>query len=1065
MGVIMNMKIKLIGLLLVAVGILSGATAGKISGRVLDAERNQPLTGANVIVEGTSLGSFTDDEGYYVILNVPPGSYRVRFSMIGYGAKVYEDVVVAIDLTSNLDVSLSAEAIELQEIVALAERPVIQKDIAASQMDVSSEVIETLPVANVSQVVGLQAGIEGMTIRGSASYQTAFMVDGLSFNDERSNTPYTSLSLSSIKEVKIQTGGFNAEYDNVRAGVVNVVTKEGDRDRYSGSFTARYNPPASKHFGPSVYDPMDYHSRSYNDDDVAWLGTYSETYTDVNGNGRWDEGEPFEDRNMDGHYYQSPWDMYMQASYPKWKGFNQLSVERNTDDDPDNDMTAGALQRLYQYQHRRQGDIRIPDYTVDVGFGGPVPGGRNLGNLRFFLSHRNEQTAYIVPLSRDSYNDNNTTLKLTSDVSPKIKLTLTGMYGEVHSVSQATWTTLPTGDNNFYSTYSVANAAGTNYVAYVPGVYNPTTIYRNNLGLKWSHQLSGTSFYEANISRLSSYYYTDRVAPRDTTKNYELFPGYFVDEFPNGYWPSGAGTVVGMRTDWMGFAKDRSRNSTTTIKADYTNQIDRFNQIKTGIAVILTEYKIDSWNEHSNPFWTYYNEWYQNPFRLGLYIQDKIEFEGLIINAGIRFDYSDANAQWFVTENYDPLFQANVGFNLEELAPKEKSKGIYKLSPRLAISHPISENAKIYFNYGHFNALPQSQYRFTIDRLGTGAINRLGDPELEYSTTIAYELGFERNLFNTYLFKMAGYYKDISNQPSWTRYASADASVAYYHANTNSYADIRGLEITLTKNRGAWFTGFINYTYHIATSGYFGLSRVFEDPSEQRQYLRENPYQSRPRPQPFARMSLDLHTPGDFSPLGIPSLITGNWNVNLLANWKAGAYDTYNVTNEIGVVDNVRWVDFYNADLRFSKSLDLGKSDLVFFLDITNVFNIKRLSYTGIADTYDRLDYLASLRFDWEEGAQNGDDKIGMYRAEGVDFWPIQSYEGLSEIKDPKDGVLYFSNSAGSFYIFENGQWLDENHTKVSELLDDKAYINMPNIESLTFRDPRAITLGLKINF
>ena len=1061
----MNMKFKIIGFLLVAAGILSGATAGKISGRILDAERNQPLAGANILVEGTSMGSFSDSEGYFVILNVPPGSYRVRFSMIGYGTKVYEDLMVAIDLTTTLDVFLSAQAIEMQEVVAIAERPVIQKDIAASQMDISSEVIESLPVANVTQVVGLQAGIEGMTIRGSAAYQTAFMVDGLSFNDERSNTPYTSLSLSSIKEVKIQTGGFNAEYDNVRAGVVNVVTKEGDRDKYGGAFTMRYNPPASKHFGPSVYDPMGYHSRSYNDDAVAWLGTYSETYTDMNGNGRWDEGEPFEDRNMDGHYFQSPWDMYMQASYPKWKGFNQLSAELNTDNNPDNDMTAAALQRLYQYQHRRQGDIRIPDYTVDVGFGGPVPGGKKLGNLRFFLSHRNEQTAYIVPLSRDSYNDNNTTLKLTSDISQKTKLTISGMYGEVKTVSQATWTTLPTGDNNFYSTYSVANAASTNYVVYVPGVYNPTTIYRNNLGIKWSHQLSGQSFYEITASRLSSYYHTDRIAPRDTSKNYELFPGYFVDEFPYGYWPSGAGTVVGMRTDWMGFAKDRSRNSTSTLKADYTNQVNRFHQLKTGVAVILTEYKIDSWNEHSNPFWTYYNEWYQNPFRLGLYIQDKIEFEGLIINAGIRFDYSDANAQWFVTENFDPLFKANVGFNIEELAAKSQAKGIYKLSPRLAISHPISETAKIYFNYGHFNALPQSQYRFTIDRLGTGAINRLGNPELEYSTTVAYELGYERNLFNTYLFKMAGYYKDISNQPSWTRYTNTDASVAYYRASSDSYADIRGLELTLTKNRGLWFTGFINYTYHIATSGYFGIGRIFEDPSEQRQYLRENPYQSRPRPQPFARMSLDFHTPGDFSMIGLPALITGNWNVNFLANWKAGAYDTYNVTNEIGVVDNVRWVDYYNADLRFSKSLNVGKTDLIFFLDIANVFNIKRLSYTGIADTYDRLDYLASLRFDWEEGAQKGNDKIGMYRAEDVDFWPIQSFEGLSEISNPQNGVLYYSNSAASFYVYENGQWLDETHSKVSGLLDDKAYINMPNIESLTFRDPRTITLGLKINF
>ncbi|MDZ7822307.1 MAG: hypothetical protein U5N26_11200 [Candidatus Marinimicrobia bacterium] len=67
------------------------------------------------------------------------------------------------------------------------------------------------------------------------------------------------------------------------------------------------------------------------------------------------------------------------------------------------------------------------------------------------------------------------------------------------------------------------------------------------------------------------------------------------------------------------------------------------------------------------------------------------------------------------------------GPHLDSLAAKERTDPIMVLSPRFAISHPISDRAKIYFNYGHFNALAQSRYRFVVDRLGSGQINRLAN--------------------------------------------------------------------------------------------------------------------------------------------------------------------------------------------------------------------------------------------------------------------------------------------------------------------------------------------------
>ena len=119
----------------------------------------------------------------------------------------------------------------------------------------STEEIETLPVSSVEGVIGLQAGVQGLSIRGGGGDEVAFMVNGLTMRNERNNTPFTSVSVTSIQEVQVQTGGFNAEYGNVRSGVINVVTKEGSRQRYSADAIIRYSPPSDKHFGESANDP------------------------------------------------------------------------------------------------------------------------------------------------------------------------------------------------------------------------------------------------------------------------------------------------------------------------------------------------------------------------------------------------------------------------------------------------------------------------------------------------------------------------------------------------------------------------------------------------------------------------------------------------------------------------------------------------------------------------------------------------------------------------------------------------------------------------------------------
>ncbi|MDQ7053707.1 MAG: TonB-dependent receptor [candidate division KSB1 bacterium] len=1020
-------------------------TTGKIAGYVRDAESGSGLPGVNVVVEGTDLGAATDANGYYVILNVPPGHYNVSFRMIGYATHVEKDVKVEMELTTTIDVELRPVVIAGEEVVVVAERPVVQKDVSASQMNVEAAVIEKLPVKTVDEVITLQAGIErgsrGFIVRGGAANQTVFLVDGLSLNDERSNFPYTAVGLSALREIKIQTGGFNAEYGNLRSGLINVVTREGDRKRYMAVASIQYRPPAPKHFGPSLYDPNSYFNRPYLDDAVCWYGTnVGEPFTDVNSNGRWDPGEPFRDLNGDG--VRSYWDEYTRRQYPNFEGWYAVSEATMQDDDPTNDLTPEAAQRLFRWQRRRQGDITKPDFVVDVGFGGPLPLiGRPLGNLRFYLSHFREREMFIFPLSRDSYFDHHTQLKLTSDITSSTKMIATLLYGEIHSVSPYNWKTTPTG-YVLRTPYEVANLLNSSYgsaILYMPGFYSPSSIFRTMIGLKITHVVSPKTFYEFSLQHNINRYKTYQMATRDTTRRYEVVPGFFVDEAPFGYWGYSVNGIDGMiMGGWMNLGRDRSVNTTTSFRFDLTSQLNPHNQVKAGIQVVYNDYRIrSSTYSPSMPTWTRSMKYDVFPYRIGVYVQDKLEFQGFIANVGLRLDYSDPNTEFFALDPYAKYFKAGYGKAIELEAPREKAEPSLTLSPRLGVSHPITESSKLYFNYGHFRSEPASSYRFRLQRESNGLVTYVGNPWMHLEKTVAYEVGYAQSLFEEFLLNIAAYYKDVTNQPGWIYYQSIDNSVQYYKAASNNYQDIRGFEITLTKRSGRWVTGFINYTYDVRTSGYFGLTAYYEDPNKQREYLRLNPYQEKPRPRPYARANITIQTPEKWGPFWLGHYILGDWRCSFLAEWYSGRYETYNPNSIPGVVDNVRWKDWYNVDMRLSKAFKMGRAEVQAYVDVRNLFNFKFLNYAAFSDRYDYLDYLESLNFEWEEGVEKGHDRIGEYRPDDVPYDPLEPNPN----NDP------------------------EIRKRNEERKRKKSYIDMPNIRALTFLNPKDVVFGIKINF
>jgi outer membrane receptor protein involved in Fe transport len=526
---------------------------------------------------------------------------------------------------------------------------------------------------------------------------------------------------------------------------------------------------------------------------------------------------------------------------------------------------------------------------------------------------------------------------------------------------------------------------------------------------------------------------------RDTTKRYQPSPGYYTDEAPFGYWGNSVSGIDGMSMGgWMNLGRDQSVNSTTSFKFDFMSQLNFTNQLKAGFEFIYNDYNINAGTfSPSMSTWTREQAYQLFPYRLSAYFQDKLEFEGFIMNLGLRAEYSDPNTDWFKLSDYDKEYSAGYGNSLENSAQKENIKGQLYLSPRLGVSHPITDNSKLYFNYGHFLSEPASSYRFRLQRESNGLVTFIGNPNLKLERTIAYELGYSQNLFNRFLLNISAYYKDVIDQIGWVYFQNLNSTVQYNKAANNNYADIRGLEITLSKIWGRWIRGFVNYTYDVRTSGYFGLTKYFEDPVEQRDYLKLNPYQSKPNPQPFARINLELLTPSDFGPEISGSHPFADITLNILADWKAGAYTTFNPHNIPGIIDNVQWADWYNIDIRFSKDINLEYFNLRLYVDVNNVLNTKHLSQAGFSDVYDYNDYLESLNFSWEEGDNKGNDKIGDYRPDNVAYEPL-------ERNPDNDPAISRRND---------------------ERKKNKSYIDMPNIKSMTFLNPRKITFGIKLDF
>ena len=1093
------------------------AQTGKISGVVRDAG-GTTMPGVNVVIDGTTQGSVTDADGFYFINNVRPGTYTLRASFVGFVSEVVKRVRVSTGLTTNVDFTLREEAVGLDEVTVTAERPVVQLDVSANVANLNPAEFEDLPLSGVSEVLDLQAGIEpGLRVRGGGLNEIAFVVDGLNLRTGRGNEPFTAISYTALEEVQVQTGGFNAEYGNVRSGIVNVATKEPSRNRYTFDGIFRFAPPQDKSLGGLPEDFDSFYIRPALDPEVR-------------------------------DNYPGNWSIYQQRQYTTlFEGWDRV-VERLQGEGFD--VTNEDMIEYFKYTHRKSNKIDVPDYEADFTFGGPlIPGvSEKLGDLRFLFSYRGQQTAYLYPQTRNAFDQNTFQLKVISNIRRGMRLTLHGMRATERGVTNNRnnpqvdpWRgNLPRypwqgsaegGDIGLSFAQPFEDISRRGVVIFSDGGFTRANIDHNLLGLTFTHTLNQSTFYEVTLQNLSSKYRSHFPNLRDGsfvddkgvfhpvlwTDNFGtptpegqgkvtcfggtsdlngdgIVQGYCAGTEPFGYAGTGGNLITGETTGghWSK-TRDTSDVSVFTGRFDLTSQVNRFLQIKTGAELIVSDFQMHFARVNlaligPEPEQDY--SWQRSPIQGAAYVQGKLEFEGMIANLGLRLDYFDANEPWWVFGPYDQALRGRVDVLDANLAKQNPDAQTF-LSPRLGISFPITSNSKLYFNYGHFRQMLNPSDVFGVRQSKDGGIDVIGNPNHPMPLTVAYELGFDQNLFDQFLLRVSGFYRDIRDQPRAVTFESLGGVVNYQTDQPWNYADVRGAEFTLTKNRGNWIRGFINYTFLQTKSGNFGFANFFENSFDQRNYLlTSTDYRlNSPIAEPFARANFLFLTPGNFGPQVLGGHPLADLRMSVLTEWRSGQKWTWHGGGGTfpELRENVAWRDFWNFDLRFTKHVDTPFGDAQLFLDIDNIFNQKYIYRTAAfhPDNQDFERYMWSLHlpgniyddlnlvdpdadFKDKEGLPYlwvpGNDKPGDYRGLDVPFQPIEAVSSL-DAADPNPDAWFWAKDTGTYNRWNGSSWEPVPDGEVKKVLDSKAYIDMPNLRFNTFLNPRRYTIGLRYTF
>ncbi len=957
---------------LVGVSGLHAQTTGKIAGTITDVAAGEPLPGVNVVIEGTTIGGVSDARGNYFIINVPPGTYTVRASMVGFSIVNMQNVTVNVDQTTTVDFGMQVAVVAGEEIVVVAERPLVERDLTGSVQKMDAAALTRTPLRDMTDVLAQQTGVfeTGYTsyIRGGVNSEITYSMDGTSLNSGLLSDNWQRLNTTAIQEVSILTGGYNAEYGNAMSGIVNVVTHEPSAFSRSlnGAVRYRVRPPGQYHWGPNMYD------------ENLWK------YTNFDLN-HWqqrlqDEGQ----RNQFAAYYRR---------FYGWDGQRVPTAQELLDTYRDQ-ITPDKV--LADYTERMQHEIETSIW------GSPA------NRFSFLLSGRYERGLNIFPQSNAYNPEYNLQGKFNYYFNTNQRLSLNLLRGWYNSstYTESNWNNMESSQEARWQPNADVRGPYDNK-AYAPwGGYwlkGPEEKAVNMATLQWQHTLGPRTFYNVSASYLSDYTTSLQEYDKLQTSTATLPWGDSWFDLGGNFRLEARQIQVNNYSDSKAF----------TLSSDITSQISNSHQLKAGLE--FKRFDLDYQHYYmefpAGDVWHLDNVFTGSPVEGSLFIQDKMEYQGIVLNIGIRADAFNAMHE-YAPSIYDPLmFQTHNGGDgrpsnitpiwqagqtgydwfaggtdfrdafpdgWESSMDKQtvESEWKFAISPRLGLAFPITENSKLRFSYGHFNqrpswikllGFPTSWY--DSDPWGSVRMDQwqgwYGHPGLSYERTIQYEVGFTQNFFDFARLDIAAYYKDATgltrfshnstyNQSgggfaatgwgagnfttyAYTRNLANDGHDNIFYVN-NGFKDIRGIEVVGEKLFAGRWSARATFDYSLSTGGVTGY----------RTY-RENAAQAH-TPQSFEEIKgtwlssyLLKGNLNYLTPENLLAGVLGEINIALYHEYFAGPQYTYYPRDFDGLrrPNNKRWFPHQRTDLTFTKQFALAGMNPVVGIDVFNLFNYK----------------------------------------------------------------------------------------------------------------------------
>ena len=225
----------LCGALIAAAAPALAQTNGSIIGHVRQRDGSQPVSGAEIGVDGRWLDR-TDSTGFYRIREVRSGWHVVTMRAIGFDTMRRDSVLVRASQVTVVNFTVGAYTIEQPIVVEAYADSILDPTLVATVQRLTGDELRRFPVTTLEEAVALSAGAVGESYRGGRLGQQAFVLDGLGVKnqlDASSGPLGVRLPPDLLTEASLTTNGFSARYGQAISGLVNVVTKDGG-DRWSG---------------------------------------------------------------------------------------------------------------------------------------------------------------------------------------------------------------------------------------------------------------------------------------------------------------------------------------------------------------------------------------------------------------------------------------------------------------------------------------------------------------------------------------------------------------------------------------------------------------------------------------------------------------------------------------------------------------------------------------------------------------------------------------------------------------------------------------------------------------